>query len=169
MLHLYANQISWNTVRFGATPNRHLLEKLRQDFIQVADQHSSNDPSEYERRKGICPLTGHCAAVANYIQQHYGGVAVRGVLKIYINGQERIEKHYWNRIDGKEFDLTGSQYGGDGLHPLDDPQGKMKPHVSADGITIEFFRIESKEVRTKINPSPWFEVFNTRMARLSPN
>jgi hypothetical protein len=70
-------------------PTRQQLNNLRKDFIRVADKDSANNPVEYERRKGICPLTGHCAGVANYIQKKYGGVAVRGVIKIRINGEQK--------------------------------------------------------------------------------
>jgi hypothetical protein len=78
---------------------------------------------------------------------------------------KKTEVHYWNKIGDLEFDLTGSQYGGDGFHPLDEHQAHITSKISIPGMKIEFIEVESKEFREKITPSPWFEVLETRMSR----
>lgn len=144
-------------------PNRDELVKLRDRIVRIASQDSSNNPIQYQARQGISPLTGHCAAVADYVQQQYGGVAVRGVIRLQLNGQETTEVHYWNRIGDQEFDLTGCQYGGDGFHPLDDPQGQIQPMVNTQGSTVAFIKVEAREIRPQIKPSPWFKVLKQRL------
>ncbi|MBS1722618.1 MAG: hypothetical protein JSS66_06365 [Armatimonadetes bacterium] len=56
-------------------------------------------------------LHGHCGAVAHVVQLKYGGELVGATVM--------GERHIWNRLpDGKEYDLTSAQFGGDGLTPV---------------------------------------------------
>jgi predicted Zn-dependent protease len=71
-------------------------------------------PAQWKRAKD--PLTGHCYGAAHLVQDRFGGEIVKGTV--------RGQAHAWNRLPGgREVDLTGSQYGGDGLHPLVQGEG----------------------------------------------
>ena len=54
------------------------------------------------------PFLGHCAIVTAIANKKFGGDVIRGVIA------ESGIAHYWNRIDGKEYDLTKEQF--DGKH-----------------------------------------------------
>lgn len=57
------------------------------------------------------PSTGQCYVTAMCVQDILGGELVEGS----VDGVH----HFWNRINGKEYDLTSDQFkGGDGFHPL---------------------------------------------------
>lgn len=148
--------------RIDLTLERSLLA-FRDRLLEVVDKDTSNNAENYEQRKGICPLTGHCAGVASYIQSLYGGTTMRAELKVRINGEEKMEVHYWNKFGDKEYDVTGSQYGGDGIHPLNTPEGKPKGKVEANGVSVEFIEIVKLEPREEVKPSPWFEILNQRL------
>jgi hypothetical protein len=49
-----------------------------------------------------CPSRGHCGVTALIIQDTFGG----DILKTYANG----EPHFYNRLNGKIFDFTSSQF-----------------------------------------------------------
>lgn len=53
------------------------------------------------------PSWQQCDASAFVAWEHLGGELVLG--KVFLNGQE-TEYHYWNRIDGVDFDLTRDQF-----------------------------------------------------------
>lgn len=56
-------------------------------------------------------LAGLCGAVALMVQAAVGGELMEG--------SYQGEPHYWNRLPcGTEIDLTGTQFGGDGVHPV---------------------------------------------------
>lgn len=59
----------------------------------------------------LVPSTGQCYITALYLYTKYGGSIMYGYTKDNI-------KHYWNKIDGKEYDLTSDQFGGDGITPI---------------------------------------------------
>ena len=52
------------------------------------------------------PFYGHCAVVTAIVNKRFGGDVVRGVIA------ESGLSHYWNRIDGKDYDLTKEQFEG---------------------------------------------------------
>lgn len=137
------------------------VRALRAEFQSVASAETANSAEVYRQREGICTLNGHCAAVAYVLQKLRGGELVRGVVRVRINGEEAEEVHYWNRLGGVEIDLTGSQYGGDGVHSLDDPEGRVEV-VTANGVTIEFLGFKAKEIRQTVTYQPRFDVFYER-------
>ena len=84
------------------------LAEVRRQLCRVASDDTAYK-NEYDR--DICPLHNHCGAVAFVVQQKFGGLVVYGK----VNGVS----HYWNLLPcGTEVDLTGSQFGGDGVHPV---------------------------------------------------
>lgn len=86
----------------------HEITVIKKACIAVASAETSCYPEAYDSSKS--PLDGHCAAVATMLQGIFGGDIVTGRVKGIT--------HYWNRIDGKEYDLTSCQFGGDGYFPL---------------------------------------------------
>jgi len=105
----------------GGSPNRApatdaALRTLRAAMVKAARADTAYAPAKWAHATD--PLTGHCHAVAHVVHDRFGGELVKGTVK----GQA----HAWNRLpDGREVDLSGSQYGGDGLHPL--AKGKAAP------------------------------------------
>lgn len=63
------------------------------------------------------PSGGQCLATAVLIRELFGGEIMMGII-----GEDR---HYWNRLNGIEVDLTSDQYGGDGYRPLRGLVGKV--------------------------------------------
>lgn len=95
------------------------ISDLRRSMLDAANDETAFDPKTYAERKDICKLTGHCNAAAYIVQKKYGGE----LLSAKVQG----ETHVWNRLpDGTQVDLTGSQYGGDGFHPVSEA-GKVVP------------------------------------------
>lgn len=85
--------------------------ELRNILVEVVDQKTAYNSEAWEQSKSICPLSEHCFAVAYVVQQLFGGEILCGRIK--------GERHAWNQLpNGTEIDLTGSQYGGDGMHPV---------------------------------------------------
>ena len=83
-------------------------------MIKAAQADTAYAPAKWRRAKD--PLTGHCYGAAHIVQDRFGGEIVKGGV--------RGQAHAWNRLPGgREVDLTGSQYGGDGLHPLVEAEG----------------------------------------------
>lgn len=102
----------------SGSPNRAptdaALRTLRAAMVKAAQADTAYDPAKWKRAKD--PLTGHCYAAAHLVQDRFGGELVKGVV--------RGQAHAWNRLPGgREVDLTGSQYGGDGMHPLVQAEG----------------------------------------------
>lgn len=98
----------------GGSPNRApatdaALRTLRAAMVKAARADTAYAPATWTRAKD--PLTGHCYAAAHLVQDRFGGEIVKGTV--------RGQAHAWNRLPGgREVDLTGSQYGGDGMRPL---------------------------------------------------
>jgi len=90
-------------------PTDAALRTLRAAMVKAARADTAYAPATWKRAKD--PLTGHCYGAAHLVQDRFGGEIVKGTV--------RGQAHAWNRLPGgREVDLTGSQYGGDGLHPL---------------------------------------------------
>ena len=90
------------------------LRTLRAAMVKAARADTAYAPATWTRAKD--PLTGHCYGAAHLVQDRFGGEIVKGTV--------RGEAHAWNRLPGgREVDLTGSQYGGDGMHPLVQGEG----------------------------------------------
>jgi hypothetical protein len=59
------------------------------------------------------PSTGQCYVTAICVQDIFGGLLLQGDVKGVV--------HFWNRLpNGQEFDLTSDQFGGDGIHIVED-------------------------------------------------
>jgi hypothetical protein len=113
------------------------LQALRQALLAVASAQTAYDPTAYAERREVCPLTGHCAAVAYLVQQRLGGEQLSAKVTFRWAGQTLRDTHFWNRLpDGREVDLTGSQFGGDGWRPLADSLGQPSPHPQLQLIGV---------------------------------
>jgi hypothetical protein len=92
-----------------SAPTDAALRTLRAAMVKAARADTAYAPATWKRAKD--PLTGHCYAAAHLVQDRFGGEIVKGTV--------RGQAHAWNRLPGgREVDLTGSQYGGDGMRPL---------------------------------------------------
>lgn len=140
----------------------HELWRVRDQFLKVAAPDTAFSDQVYHDRKGVCDLTGHCAAVAHVLQQKFGGDLVRGIVELELDGTLTEEVHYWNRIHNLEYDLTGSQYGGDGIHPLNDPFSWSQV-VYTNGLLLRRARIKSFEYRDRVTHSDRFDLLASRM------
>ena len=97
-----------------SAPTDAALRTLRAAMVKAARADTAYAPATWTRAKD--PLTGHCYGAAHLVQDRFGGEIVKGTV--------RGEAHAWNRLPGgREVDLTGSQYGGDGMHPLVQGEG----------------------------------------------
>lgn len=124
------------------SPSDAMLRKIRQEFIGIASPATAYDKDVYEKRRSVCPLTGHCGPVTYLLQKLFGGDILSARVTFKLKGKTLQETHYWNRIGNREVDLSGSQYGGDGMNPLDaqpahsttDPhETKMLPEIVSLG------------------------------------
>ena len=89
------------------------LLQLRVQLEQVASKDTAYDAKAYEQSGSDCPLYGHCAAVAYLVRKEFGGDIV--------GARVQGEPHQWNRLaSGVEIDLTGDQFGLDGLTSVSD-------------------------------------------------
>ena len=52
------------------------------------------------------PFLGHCAIITAVVYKNFGGKIMRGVIK------ENGASHYWNNINGVNYDLTKEQFNG---------------------------------------------------------
>lgn len=165
---------------FDLPPPEVEIRQLHEQMKQVAGIntcYNHANPKTYLARRKICPLVDHCYAAAWYINQKYGGLMIKADVELEVNGKLITEPHYWNEIGGREYDVTGSQYGGDGFHALDDPESELKPGVLDGGQEkIRFVRIARvtyyqtrNQVRSRLNWPRYrqvkqiFEQFKTRL------
>lgn len=77
-----------------------MIEKLR--AMRAALEAAFGDDTRAPGSTGT-GSAGHCAAVAVIVRRHFGGYFVSAT----VGGQS----HWFNRIDGKDYDLTGDQFG----------------------------------------------------------
>ena len=97
-----------------SAPTDAALRTLRAAMVKAARADTAYAPATWKRAKD--PLTGHCYGAAHLVQDRFGGEIVKGTV--------RGQAHAWNRLPGgREVDLTGSQYGGDGMRPLVQAEG----------------------------------------------
>lgn len=93
------------------------IGRLRRAMLRAAGPDTAHGDG-YHDRSLRCKLSGHCGSAAHLVQKRYGGDL--------LTGKVGSDRHIWNRLpDGTEVDLTGSQYGGDGFHPV--TKGKALP------------------------------------------
>lgn len=79
------------------------LENLKRKLLTVC-AYDTTHPSCEEDWSPANPLYGHCAIVSALVYNRFGGEIVRGIIA------ETGISHYWNRIEGKEYDLTKEQF-----------------------------------------------------------
>jgi len=100
-----------NRPRMYIEPRKEDLLLLREACLHAAQSDTAHDPKAYEKLKEVCPLAGHCLAVALIVREKYSGDIVYTTIG---NG-----RHCWNKLpSGWEIDLTSSQFHGDGLNPI---------------------------------------------------
>jgi hypothetical protein len=106
-------------------------------FQAIRDSWSPETCGEPERFSLDSPSWQQCDASAFVAWEYLGGDLVLG--KVFV-GTEQTEHHYWNRIDGEDFDLTRDQFqkGEDIVEArvvrsdfLKENMGTMKPEVLA--------------------------------------
>ena len=66
------------------------------------------------------PLYGHCAVVTAIAYKKFGGVIMRGIIA------KSGFSHYWNRINGKDYDLTIEQYQNDPITIVESQEVKIE-------------------------------------------
>ena len=81
------------------------IVNLKNRLKKVCCKETAN-PSCREDWYPTNPFLGHCAIVTAIAYKKFGGDIMRGVIA------ESGLSHYWNRIDGKDYDLTKEQFDG---------------------------------------------------------
>jgi hypothetical protein len=83
------------------------LTMLREYAERVASRIDDRKPS----------LRGRCVEVSLLVRAIFGGSLVGRTVPCDCEPDCEGTNHYWNRLpDGREFDLTSNQFGGDGIH-----------------------------------------------------
>lgn len=99
------------------------LKKLRPILAKAASVATCYDAAAYARQSD--PLHGHCYVTALLVRQRFGGALVKGT----VDGVS----HYWNLLpNGKQVDLTSSQFGGDGWNPLIEAVYLLRPEAAQE-------------------------------------
>ncbi len=133
------------------------VHAFRKELEALSSVDLAYDADTYESRKALSPLTGLCGPVAYAFQQKHGGDIVKGRVTFLLNGEEHREPHVWNRLDGREFDLAGTQYGGDGLNALDSEaflQSGQPKVLKLKGLSIEVVKITHKKYQPTLSKNP---------------
>ncbi len=87
-------------------PTKLRLRRLRKLMLSIVSERTAFNPTLW--RGG---MSQHCGPVSYVVQKLFGGAIVGGKIG--------NESHLWNRLeDGREFDLTSDQYGGNGIDPI---------------------------------------------------
>lgn len=79
------------------------IVNLKNRLKQVASEETCH-PLCKEDWSPANPLYGHCAVVTAIAYKKFGGTIMRGIIA------ESGFSHYWNNIDGVDYDLTKEQY-----------------------------------------------------------
>ncbi len=77
------------------------------DYLSLACSPDTCYPKAVDGWAEENPLWGHCAVVAEVVRRHLGGQIVSANLVTEDGGKYR---HYWNKIEGEDQDLTISQF-----------------------------------------------------------
>ena len=95
------------------------------------------------------PAAGQCEVSAFLVWEHFGGSLVLG--EVHIDGVQ-TEHHHWNRIDGRDLDLTRRQFapGIDvravevlGSHEIERRRAGMRPDL-AERIAVLQERVAAR-------------------------
>lgn len=108
-------------------------EGLRELLPSICDRETAYNPESWSRDN---PLGGHCTVVSLLVQDLWGGELLRASLR----GTEfaGMRWHYWNRLpDGREIDLTGSQFNDN--YPKD-----LKPVVRLRSRVMSFPEVKRR-------------------------
>ena len=82
----------------------HVARALRRSFARD----TSCKPSGWSAEN---PAFGHCLVAALVVQDYFGGLIVCADLSgHYRDGSSAFSSHYWNRIDGRNLDVTRRQF-----------------------------------------------------------
>ena len=104
-------------------------------FQAIRDSWSPDTCGEPDNFSADNPSWQQCDASAFVAWEHLGGDLVLG--RVFVNG-EQTEHHYWNRIDGQDYDVTREQFSnGEDIveagvvpsHYLKENTDAMKPEV----------------------------------------
>ncbi|MEZ5282123.1 MAG: hypothetical protein R2770_16810 [Acidimicrobiales bacterium] len=95
------------------------------------------------------PSWQQCDASAFVAWEYLGGDLVLG--KVFIDG-EQTEHHYWNRIDGEDFDLTRDQFR--------DGQSIVEVNVIPDAFLKENMQTMKPEVLSRV------EIMRTKVSAI---
>jgi hypothetical protein len=76
-------------------------------FEAISSSWSIETCGEPEKWSPENPSKGQCDTLSFVAWEYLGGDLVLGT--VFVNG-EQTEHHYWNRIDGEDFDLTRGQF-----------------------------------------------------------
>jgi hypothetical protein len=103
--------------------DRDYLLGLREQMRSIGDAIYVLPGEGYLR--SVSPLHNHCGPVANAVWRLCGGVMLLATAEYDEEGVCTRMEHLWNRLpNGEEVDLTSDQFGGDGLHPTKQYEGK---------------------------------------------
>ena len=83
-----------------STDREKVLQAIRDSWCAE----TCGDPTAWSPQQ---PAWQQCDASAFVAWEHLGGELVLGT--VFLDG-EQTEHHYWNRIDGLDFDLTRAQF-----------------------------------------------------------
>ena len=121
------------TVEDPVLQNVQVLEqRLRAGWCRT----TSSDPGSWSPAN---PSFGQCAVTALVIQDHVGGELLRAA----VDGVP----HYWNRLpDGREIDLTRSQFGRSALNLLGETRSRQ--HVLSFPSTVDRYQLLKARVGT---------------------
>lgn len=79
------------------------ITNLKNRLRQVCCEETTHPSCKDEWSKAN-PFLGHCAVVSAIFYNKFGGEIIRGIIA------ETGISHYWNRLDGVEYDLTKEQF-----------------------------------------------------------
>ena len=95
------------------------IANLKNRLKQVASEETCH-PLCKEDWSPANPLYGHCAVVTAIAYKKFGGTIMRGIIA------ESGFSHYWNNIDGVDYDLTKEQYANKSVTVIDGQEVKLE-------------------------------------------
>lgn len=104
-------------------------------FQAIRDGWSPETCGEPEKFSVDNPSWQQCDASAFVAWEYLGGDLVLG--KVFVDG-EQTEHHYWNRIDGEDFDLTRDQF------------RRGETIVEADVVSNEFLKENMETMKSDV-------------------
>ncbi len=94
------------------------LRRIREILEQGWSEETAHNREEW--RKSLCRSNGQCYGTARTVNRVFEWEIIR--IRVPGKGVD----HYWNRMpDGRDIDFTSDQFGGDGIHKVEDWQGTL--------------------------------------------